>query len=192
MTTSLCQKITNEYLAQVYASQPAPEKLILISSHDQEIPATNRFCFPRPDISPNPDTTHYFIRGLTISPGKYNLAKEPQPDIHIELICGKQTWVKGQLGQLDQQTIKNLLIPIPAQETGQEIELIITCPENNMSGKLEYNIVLATDIRGDGIPITMQIIYDISPDMMTCSKQINSVIETNVVRMKSGYIGLAY
>lgn len=198
MTSNLYQNTINEYLAQVYASQPTPDKIILISSHDYEIPTTNKFCFPGPIASQNTTEStnlsainYYFIRGLTISAGKDNLAVDHLADLYIELICGGQTWVRGQLGILDHQAIKKLLIPIPAPESGQDITMIFKSLDSNNQWHvmLTFDVVLLyhppTAINNPGglkdLPITRQIFYEV-PTNGLIAGQNNSIYRDNLAR----------
>ncbi len=182
--TTLYQESINNYLAQIYRSQPPADKIINISSHRHELIVSNKFTFPKTVNQTGAEHTdhknnNYFIRGITIS-GFDNLDEQTTPGrqqsnlIHIEIICGGQTWIKGQLGLLDAQAIKDLLIPMPAPDVEQEIELIIssdgTTSNNTNSheiqaksgcGWLIYDVVAAPDFQGDGLSCTRQIIYQV-------------------------------
>lgn len=161
--TNLYQESINTYLAQVYKTQPAPEKLITISSHHQTIPSTGTFTFPKP---PQPDSnskTQYFIRGISFADLDDNLALQ-QTELQVQLICAGQTWVAGQLGLLDIHALENLIIPIPARDVLQEIELVIQNSQPEKSHKfatLNYDVVVAPDFSGEDLAITRQIIYSV-------------------------------
>lgn len=184
--TTLYQESINNYIAQIYRSQPAAEEIIPISSHRHDLISSNKFTFHKPDNHTIAEpaahkNNNYFIHGITIS-GFDNLDEQQTPDrqhqefINIELICGGQTWIKGQLGLLDAQIIKDLLIPIPAPDVEQEIELIISSdgttsnttnnqeiPAKSGCNWLTYDVVGAPDFQGDGIVCARQIIYQV-PD----------------------------
>ena len=167
--TNLYQESINTYLAQVYKTQPVPEKFITISSHHQTIPTTGTFTFPKPQQSDSNSKTQYFVRGISFADLDDNLAPVQedshwQTELQVQIICAGQTWVAGQLGLLDLTALKNLIIPIPASDVEQEIELLIqdsTAKKTLKFATLKYDVVVAPDFSGEDLAITRQIIYSV-------------------------------
>ena len=168
--TNVYQALINRYLE--HKARPDPkQQFITISSHHQTIPSTGTFIFPKP---PQPDSnskTQYFISGISIPNQDDNLALQ-QTELHIQIICGGQTWVAGQLGLLDTHALKNLIIPIPAANVQQEIKIIIlnsTTENSHVRGSLNYDVVVAPDFHAEDclglqpnaedLPCYRQIIY---------------------------------
>ena len=167
--TNVYQALINRYLE--HKTRPDPQQFITISSHHLTIPSTGTFIFPKP---PQPDSnskTQYFISGISIPNQDDNLALQ-QTELHIQIICGGQTWVAGQLGLLDTHALKNLIIPIPAANVQQEIKIIIlnsTTENSHVRGSLNYDVVVAPDFHAEDclglqpnaedLPCYRQIIY---------------------------------
>ena len=80
--TNLYQESINTYLAQVHKTQPVPEKFITISSHQQTIPSTGTFIFPKPQQPDSNSKTQYFIRGISFTDLNDNLALQ-QTELQI-------------------------------------------------------------------------------------------------------------
>ena len=176
--TNLYQESINTYLAQVYKTQPVPEKFITISSHQQTIPSTGTFIFPKPQQLDSNSKTQYFIRGISFADLDDNLALQ-QTELQVQLICGGQTWVAGQLGLLDTHALKNLIIPIPSADVKQEIELVIqdSQPEKSLKfAPLTYDVAVAPDFSGEDLAITRQIIYSV-PDTCIIHDGRNRLLE---------------
>ena len=157
--TNVYQALINRYLE--HKTRPDPQQFITISSHHQTIPSTGTFIFPKP---PQPDSnskTQYFISGISFPNLDDNLALQ-KTELHIQIICGGQTWVAGQLGLLDTHALKDLIIPIPAADVQQEIEIIIlnsTTENSHGSGSLNYDVVVAPDFHAEDLHCYQQIIY---------------------------------
>jgi len=157
--TNVYQALINRYLE--HKTRPDPQQFITISSHHQTIPSTGTFIFPKP---PQPDSnskTQYFISGISFPNLDDNLALQ-KTELHIQIICGGQTWVAGQLGLLDTHALKDLIIPIPAADVQQEIEIIIlnsTTENSHGSGSLNYDVVVAPDFHAEDLHCYRQIIY---------------------------------
>jgi hypothetical protein len=175
--TNLYQASINRYLDQVNKTLPAPEKFITISSHHQTIPSTGTFIFPKPQQPYSNSKTQYFISGISFPNLDDSLALR-QTELHIQIICGGQTWVAGQLGLLDTHALKDLIIPIPAADVLQEIKLIIQNPttENSHgSGALNYDVVVAPDFHAEDLPCYRQIIYPL-PESGIIHDGVNTIL----------------
>ena len=161
--TNLYQESINAYLAQVYMTRPDPLQFITISSHQQTIPSTGTFTFPNPLQLDSIGKTQYFISGISFADVDDNLALQ-QTELQIQIICGGQTWVAGQLGLLDTRALKNLIIPIPARDVEQEIELIIQdslAEKTQKFAPLNYDVAVATSNSGEEMDCYRQIIYSV-------------------------------
>jgi len=159
------QNTLGTYLEQVYKSHPAPTDFINISSHHCQIPETGKLVLPKPAQTESTDKNRYFITGITIYPNQDNLALQSSHlSPTLKIICGGQTWIWGQLGLLDATKLKGLIIPLPADDVEQEIELIIqdSIPENSQNlglrGSLNYDVVVAPNFHGSDLPCYQQII----------------------------------
>jgi len=162
---NLYQTQISTYLEQVYKSAPDTSKFITISSHHIPIPEAGLLTFPKPTTAESEFKcqNRYFITGITIHPQNDNLAQQLS-DIHIQIICGGQTWISGQLGLLNLTKLKTLVIPLPSPEVEQEIELLITRPDPEKqpkSGSLTWLCVAATEFHGEDMPCHRQIIYSV-------------------------------
>lgn len=163
------QNTLGTYLEKVYRSQPKPEDFINISSHHCQIPGTGKLVLPKPGQTKSTDKNRYFITGISFNTDQDDLVQQPSYlSLTMKIICGGQTWIWGQLGLLDLAALKGLIIPLPADDVEQEIELIIqdSIPENSQNlglrGSLNYDVVMAPNFHASDLLCYQQIINPVS------------------------------
>jgi len=151
------------YLEQVYKSQPKPDKFVSISSHQVKIPTSGKFTFPKLVQTDTNSNIRYFISGISISQQDDNLA-QLSAELVIQIISAGQTWISGQLGLLNPKELKDLIIPLPAVNVEQEIELLIqdyTAEKKPKFVVLNFDVIVAPDFHGDELTCYRQIIYPV-------------------------------